>query len=154
MRKTKELFSLLKKEKKTIALCESVTAGLASYLLTRFCGASQIFKLGIAAYSLEAKNKLFGIPQKELKETQGVSEGIAKILAEKIRKLINSDIGASIVGFAGPKAKRGMKGIIFVGFSDKNKTVVKKIKLKGERNTIRKKSALFLIEFILENLKQ
>ena len=153
MTKLKKLFNTLKKRKKTLAVCESITGGYVSFLLTKNPGASQIFQLGLVAYSLKSKNKFFKIPKEELEETQGVSQNIAKILAEKVRKFLNSDIGASIVGFAGPKAKKGMKGVVFMGFSDKNKTVTKKTKFKGSRDSIRKKASSAFIDFILENLE-
>ncbi len=154
MDKAKKLFNYLKRRKKTIAIAESITGGYVSFLLTSFSGASSIFKFGAVVYSLEAKRKLFGLDAKQLKYTQGVSEDIARSLAKKIRDYMSADYGASIVGFAGPKAKKGMKGVVFMGFSSGNKTITKEMKLKGNRDEIRKKASKLLIEFILENIAQ
>ncbi|MCK4809927.1 MAG: CinA family protein [Candidatus Omnitrophica bacterium] len=148
-----ELISLLKKRGQTIAVAESLTGGYVSYLFTKIPGSSKAFKLGTVVYSLEAKHKLFKLPLKKLNSTQGVSEEIAKILAKGVKARLNTDFGASIVGFAGPKAEKNMKGIVFMGLAKKDSVISQKKKLQGERDTVRKKASYALIEFVLNNIK-
>jgi nicotinamide-nucleotide amidase len=152
MSKLDNLVSYLKRNKKTIAVTESVTGGYLSYLLTKIPGSSKVFKLGIVAYSPEAKSKLFGISTSYLQVTEGVSIEVAKDLAEKVKKILNTDIGASIVGFAGPKAKRSMKGVIFMAVASKHRIITRELKFKGERATVRRKASYALIDFILKNV--
>jgi len=150
---SKKLISKLNKEKLSIALAESCSAGYASYLLTKTAGASKVFAGGIIVYSLPSKEKFFNIPSSTLKKTQGVSAAIATTLAKKVRKEFSSDIGASIVGFAGPTASKGVKaGTIFLGLSTNNNTLSKKIIIRGSRNQVRKKASSLLLELIYKNI--
>jgi len=148
-KKVKKLIITLKEKGKTLALAESCSGGYASYLLTKIPGASLVFKGAAVVYSLEAKNKLFKIPSSLLKKTRGVSKEVALKLAVRVRKKFNSDIGASIVGFAGPGIKKGTKtGTTFIAYSSKNKKEAKKIIIKGSRDIVRKKASARLIDLI------
>ncbi len=149
----KKLITALGKRKKSLALAESCSGGYASYLLTKTPGASAVFKGAVITYSLEAKNKFFKVPYPLLKKTQGVSKEVALKLAKEVRKKFNADIGASIVGFAGPKAKKEEKvGTIFIAFSSKEKEEVKKVIIKGSRDFVRKKASTRLIELIYKSI--
>ena len=128
IKKLKKLIDTLKEKKQTLALAESCSGGYASYLLTKIPGVSEVFMGSVVVYSLEAKNKLFNIPSSLLEKTQGVSKEVALKLATEVRKKLNANIGASIVGFAGPKTK--------------------KIIIKGTRDVVRKKASAHLIELI------
>lgn len=142
----KKLVTLLKKTKLSVSAAESCSSGYLSYLLTEIPGSSSIFKGAVIAYSLEVKNKVFKIPKSLLNKTQGVSAGIAADLAEKIRKMFKTDIGLSIIGFAGPGARKGVKpGTVFLAVADKKGVEVKKITIKGSRNSVRQKASLALI---------
>jgi len=123
----KKLIATLKKDKLSLALAESVSAGYASFCLTKVPGSSKVFKGGLVVYSLDTKNILFKIPQSTLKKTQGVSKDIALKLAEKVKKKLKADIGAAVVGFAGPSTKKGVKvGTSFIAVSYKAKNWTKK----------------------------
>jgi PncC family amidohydrolase len=155
MKILKNLIKLLKTRELTIAMAESCTAGYASYLVTKVPGASQVFKGGIIVYSSEIKNKFFKIPFSLLKKTEGVSSSVALLLAQKVRRLCKSDIGASVVGFAGPGAKKGVKpGTVFIAVCDKARRNVKKIIIKGNRDVVRKKASLLLLAFIYKNIER
>jgi len=154
MKKLEKLIVALEERKLTIATAESCSGGYACYLLTKIPGSSKIFKGGVVVYSLETKNKFFNIPYPLLKKTQGVSEEIALILAKKVRKKFAADIGSSIVGFAGPKAKRGVEaGTVFVGIADKQGAITKKVIIKGNRDMVRKKASYLLINLIYKRLQ-
>lgn len=154
MDKLHTLISFLKREKKTIAVAESVSGGYLSYLLTKIPGSSEVFKFGAVVYSSEAKHKLFKVPLEMLKSTEGVSEEVAKTLAIRVRKFLDTDLGASVVGFAGPKARKKMKGIMFMSIADKYRVITQKRKFKGDRDTVRRKVSYALIEFILKTIKK
>ena len=147
----KKLIIALKEKKQTLALAESCSGGYASYLLTKIPGASLVFKGAIITYSLETKNKFFKVPSPLLTKTKGVSKEVALKLAAGVRKKFTADIGASIVGFAGPERSQ-RTGTIFIAFSDKSKEEVRKIIIKGNRDTVRKKASHFLMAFIYQIL--
>jgi len=149
MNEVRQIISRLRQKRLTIALAESITAGYASYLLTMVPGASAVFKGSLVAYSMGAKQTFFGIAPQLLRKTQGVSAEIALILAKKIRKLLKADIGGSVVGFAGPSARKGTKpGTIYAAVATAKCTVVKKYTLQGSRDAVRKKAAKLLIGLI------
>jgi len=145
----KKLIVALKEKGQTLALAESCSGGYASYLLTKIPGASEVFKGAVVVYSLDTKNKFFNIPSSLLEKTQGVSKEVALKLATRVRKKFNSDIGSSIVGFAGPRVKKGIKvGTIFIAYSSKNKQKTKRIVIKGSRDIVRKKASTHLIDLV------
>ncbi|MCM8831186.1 MAG: CinA family protein [Candidatus Omnitrophica bacterium] len=154
MERLKNLISLCRKKKITISCAESCSGGYLSYLLTKIAGSSEVFKGSIVAYSLEAKNKFFGIKKSLLKKTQGVSKKIAVSLAKSVRLLFNTNIGCSIVGFAGPTSKTKLKvGTVFISVANEYKTIAKKEIIKGKRDKVRKKASLDALEMIFEILK-
>ncbi|MCP4652284.1 MAG: CinA family protein [Candidatus Omnitrophica bacterium] len=150
MDKIKELVKTFQKKKLTLSVAESCSGGYVSYLLTKVSGSSDFFKGGVIVYSLESKNKFFKIPFALLRKTQGVSDEVASLLAKRVKGLLNSDMGASIVGFAGPKGQK--VGTIYLSVSYK-KTVTKKLTLKGGRDLIRKQASSALINLILGEIK-
>lgn len=149
MAKLENLITFLKAKKITIAAAESCSGGYLSYLLTKIPGSSKVFKGSIVVYSLEAKNTFFKIPLPLLKKTQGVSKDIAVSLAKGARKSFNTDIGLSVVGFAGPGAKQG---IVFFAVTDKNGVAAKKAIIKGSRDYVRKKVSLMVIDLLYKKL--
>ncbi|MFH1318597.1 MAG: CinA family protein [Candidatus Omnitrophota bacterium] len=155
MDKAEKVVNLLKQKKLTIAAAESCSGGYLSYLLTQTPGSSQVFKGGVIVYTLQAKTKLLKIPLSELKKTEGVSEKISLLLAKNIKKTLKSDIGVSIVGFAGPGAKKGVKvGTVYICATDKTNSITKKLLLTGNRDAVRKKASLALIDMLYKMIKK
>ena len=153
MKTLEKTINILKDRNITISIAESCSGGYASYLLTKIPGSSKVFLGGFILYSLESKNKLLKIPRKTLKETKGVSKEIAAILAKGIQKSLSSDIGLSIVGFAGPGTAKDMKkGTTFIALADKKTLKVKKIMIKGTRDQVRKKVSLHLIDLLYSHI--
>ncbi|MDP2923663.1 MAG: CinA family protein [Candidatus Omnitrophota bacterium] len=149
MNTLKNLIAILKNKKKSLAVAESCSGGYLSYLLTKIPGSSKVFKGSIVVYSLEAKNKFFKIPLPLLKKTQGVSNEIALLLAKRVKKVFNSDIGVSLVGFAGPETKKGIKaGTVYITVANRAGVISKKMVIKGSRDTVRKKASLFAINLL------
>jgi PncC family amidohydrolase len=151
MSKLEKLISSLEKKRLTLALAESCTGGYASYLLTKIPGSSKVFKGSLVVYSLDAKTKLLNISPSLLKKTDGVSKEIAASLAQKVRKKLNANIGASIVGFAGPTAKGKVKiGTIFIGIDYKGSLMIEEVIIKGARDLVRRKAGALLINLLYE----
>ena len=151
----KSLINTLKKKKLTIAAAESCSAGYLSYLLTKTPGSSKVFKGGLITYSLASKNKFFKIPSPLLAKADGVSEKISSILAQKVKKVFSTDLGVSIVGFAGPKAKKGIKkGTVFVSIADKKDVLTVQAIIKGNRDVVRKKVSRLLIALLHKKISK
>jgi nicotinamide-nucleotide amidase len=152
MQALKTLISSLKKKKQTIAVAESITGGYVSYLLSSLPGSSKVFRLGLVPYGGGAKKKLFNLSASYLKKTQGVSQELAHQLAKKVRTLSDADVGAAIVGFAGPQAPHTMKGTVYMAVARRKAVHTRCKKFKGSRDRIRKDAALALVRFILDTI--
>ncbi|MFA7676548.1 MAG: CinA family protein [Candidatus Omnitrophota bacterium] len=150
---SEKLIRLLKNKKLSLAIAESCSGGYVSYLITKTPGSSEVFKGSVIVYSLYSKSILLGIKKPLLEKTQGVSAEVAKLLAKTMKKKLKTDIGASIVGFAGPKAYGKMKkGTIFMAIDYKGLST-KKILISGSRDMVRKKASGLLLEFICKKIK-
>jgi PncC family amidohydrolase len=129
-----------------LALAESCTGGLLAKRLTDKAGSSAYFVEGLVTYSNEAKERLLGVPHDLLVEHGAVSEPVARAMAESARKNAGTDYGLSVTGIAGPDGGTEEKpvGLVFVGLSDEEETVVEKLDLsawKRSRELIRERSA-------------
>jgi len=140
----KQLHRLLLQNKKTVAVAESCTGGLLSCLMTSSPGSSGYFLLGIVAYSNKAKEKLLKIPQRLIKAKGAVSPEVASAMAASVRKIAAADLGIGITGIAGPTGARPAKplGTVYIAVSSGKRLTCTRMNFTGNRNTVRKKSAL------------
>ncbi|PPA71996.1 competence/damage-inducible protein A [Jeotgalibacillus proteolyticus] len=151
-------FSLLSSTGKTIASAESLTAGMFSSQIASLPGASAVFKGGIICYTNESKRDLTGVKEETLLKYGAVSEQCAKELAAGVKKSLNSDIGISFTGVAGPDSLENKPaGTICIGIAMDNKPPIAiSLSLKGERNYTRirtVKHGLFQLIRLLEDRK-
>ncbi|MCX5705661.1 MAG: nicotinamide-nucleotide amidohydrolase family protein [Candidatus Omnitrophica bacterium] len=152
------------KSAKTIAVAESCTGGLLSAMLTELSGSSKYFTLGVVTYSNKAKERILGIPSSVIAKNGAVSEIVAKLMAQKVRRLAKTDFGISITGIAGPAGcaevhtgasfsagcgtTRKPIGTVFIAIAAKNKTLCKQFRFRGTRRSIRNKSALEAVKLL------
>lgn len=125
----------LKRQHLTVATVESCTGGLVAHTLTNISGSSDYFDRGIISYSNRAKTELLGVPETMLKEHGAVSEQVAKVMAESVRKKSNVDIGLVTTGIAGPTGgtKEKPVGLVYIAISTQKNTDVKKFLFSGDR---------------------
>ena len=142
--------NLLIKNKKSIAVAESCTAGFLSNLLTQIPGSSQYFILGVIAYSNKTKENILKIPTHIIAKKGAVSKNVAKLLAKSVRLMAKTDFGIGITGIAGPGggSKEKPVGTVFIAIDTKNKKICNKFNFSGSRTTIRKKAALKALELL------
>lgn len=147
----KEIVGKFTKSKITLAVAESCTGGYISHMITNIPGASKVFERGIICYSNSSKISLLSINPDNLNQYGAVSEIIAKHLAKNIRILSNVSIGIGITGIAGPTGGTPEKpvGLVYIGFSTLEETIVKKYQFKVDRITFKEK----VLEKILTLLK-
>lgn len=133
----------LKNKKKTLAVAESCTGGLISHKITNVPGSSEYFLGGIIAYSNGVKIKVLGVPRETIKKYGAVSCQTALSMAEGIRRLLKSDIAASVTGIAGPQggSKKKPKGIVYIALVDVKREKVYKKLFKGSRQSIKNQAA-------------
>lgn len=142
------------KSKKTISCAESCTGGLLSGKITNVSGASKVFNRGIISYSNISKIENLNVPEHVLEKYGAVSEETAKYMAIGVREVAKTDIGVSVTGIAGPTGgtKEKPVGLVYIGYSDKDKVIVKKLELDGNREKVRELACKNLLDLIRREL--
>lgn len=136
---------LLKEKSLSLALGESITGGLVSHQLTNIPGASTILKGSWVTYTAETK-ELLGLTKKELRGGT-VSPIVSLALAQRVRELSNSSIGAAVTGVAGPTTEDDKPvGLIYTALSFDGGDEVKRHMSIGDRVDIKERASLFLLD--------
>ncbi len=145
---------LLLKNNITIATAESCTGGLISEMLTDIPGISRVFMGGAVTYSNEAKMEYLGVQEQTLQAHGAVSRETAAEMAEGIRKRLKTDIGISVTGIAGPGGGTAEKpvGLVYIGLSGDSGTIVKELRLSGNRKKVRTITALNVFDLIRRHI--
>ncbi|MBC8630378.1 competence/damage-inducible protein A [[Eubacterium] tenue] len=147
---------LLVKNNMTIAVSESCTGGMVSSKLIDYPGISQSFIEGCVTYSNEAKMNRLGVKKETLDKYGAVSSETAIEMAVGIAKNLNTNIGLSTTGVAGPGGGTDEKpvGLVYIGIYINGDVKVKKCNFSGSRDKIRSRAtneALNLLRLELLN---
>ena len=128
--------NLLIKNKKTLSIAESCSGGYLSHLVTSIPGSSKYFSGSVVAYSNNIKINNLNVNKKNIEKFGTVSKEVVEEMATNVRKKFNSSIGISTSGIAGPSGGTENKpvGTVWIGYSDKNKTLSKKLLLTNRRD--------------------
>jgi nicotinamide-nucleotide amidase len=134
---------LLSEKGKTIAVAESCTGGLIGAKFTNISGSSKYFERGVVTYSNQAKIELLGVPQETIDRYGAVSQEVALLMAEGVRKLAKIDYGLSSTGIAGPTGGTPEKpvGLVYIGFACENDSFTQKFQFGGDRIINRERAA-------------
>lgn len=145
-----EVINKLLETKTTIASAESCTGGLVAKTITDFSGVSDIFGEGYVTYSNDAKMKNLGVNPETLKNYGAVSRETCEEMAKGVRLCANASLGVSTTGIAGPGGgtKEKPVGLVYIGVSTEEKTVVEELRLTGTREEVRQKTVESLFELI------
>ncbi|KAA0547869.1 competence/damage-inducible protein A [Bacillus sp. BGMRC 2118] len=149
-----EAMKVLQGKKLTISSAESLTGGLFSQYLTSFPGASSIIQGGVVCYSNEIKQSILQVSETTLKTVGAISEQCARQLAVNVKRLMNSDIGISFTGVAGPEPSEGKPvGTVYIGIALPNDEVkVYPLKLAGSRLSIRERSIKYGFQYLIKEI--
>ena len=127
----------------TVAISESLTAGLTSALITEVPGASAVMRGGFIVYATDLKNTLGGVDANLLADRGAVDADVARQLAIGVRKRCRADIGLGLTGAAGPDSQDGNPpGTVFVALARQNAkgvvvSEVRALELTGDRSEVR-----------------
>jgi nicotinamide-nucleotide amidase len=94
--------SYLTEQKETLAIAESVTAGLLTSTLSRSVNATSFLQGGIIVYNLGQKTKHLNVNPIHAEETNCVSQEIATQMAIEVARSFCSQWGIGITGYAVP----------------------------------------------------
>jgi nicotinamide-nucleotide amidase len=133
----------------TLGLAESLTGGLASSRLVNVPGASRWFRGSVVSYASEVKFAVLGVPEGPV-----VSEDAARAMAEGARKVLESDVGLSITGVAGPDPQDGqLPGTVFVGLARAGRSTESfAFNVPGDRDRVRQYATIGALDLLRRRL--
>jgi nicotinamide-nucleotide amidase len=137
----------------TIAVAESMTAGLLAASLADLPESSKRFLGGVVSYTADEKMSLLGIPEAVIKKDGVVSAATAQHMADGARRLLGADLAISVTGVAGPDTQEGKPvGLTFIAVSLDSRTEVREFRWPGGRATNRMASVEAAIDLAADLL--
>ncbi len=102
---------LLKAKGATIATAESCTGGKLASLLNKHPGSSAFYFGSVICYDNSVKEQVLGVSSEMIKAHGVVSEEVVRVMAESVRKLLNTDFAVATSGIAGPSGGSDAKPV-------------------------------------------
>ena len=93
----------------TLAAAESLTCGRVQARIGEISGASNFFRGGITAYTLDAKVSQLGVERVAARRANCVSLSVAEQMARGACALFGSDLGVATTGYAEPSPDDGVR---------------------------------------------
>jgi nicotinamide-nucleotide amidase len=99
----------------TVAVAESLTAGLVAGTLAAVPGASVVLRGGIVAYASDLKVSLLGVDQDLIDHGGAVQAEVAMAMADGVASRLGAGYGIGTTGVAGPEPQDGQPpGTVYV----------------------------------------
>ena len=137
----------------TVAVAESLTAGLLGAALTSVPGASAAFRGGLLAYATDLKQSLAGVPGPLLDAHGAVSAQIAGAMAAGVRERLGATYGVALTGVAGPDEQEGQPvGTVHVAVTGPDGGAVRSLRLPGDRDRVRALSVTTALDLLRRQL--
>ena len=153
----KNIAEILKEHSLVISVAESCTGGLLSSRLTDISGSSEYIRANFVTYSNEAK-ALLDVKDETLRVYGAVSEQCAREMSEGLYRKTKADIAISTTGLAGPTGATETKpiGLMYVGITNRYKSVVQQFKLNPKFDRIRMKQEFTqcALQMLLDSLSE
>lgn len=151
------LVQKLKADGKTVATAESCTGGGISARITSVPGASEVFSLGVCAYSDQQKCEILDVNQEDIEIYTAVSSPVVAQMAQGVRRRSGADYAIATTGYAGPGGGTPQEpvGTVYVAVATEDKTYVRKYSFAGNRARITHLAcqyALDLLRCVVYNL--
>lgn len=150
------IFRELQNLGKTLAVAESCTGGLLSSSFTEIPGISKVFHGGAVCYHNDAKVQILDVPESMIEQHGAVSEEVAIAMATGACEKYGADYGLSVTGFAGPTGGTQVLpvGSIYLGYSSPVGVWAKKIQLRGDRASNRRRAATAAMDWMRRKLRK
>ena len=150
------IFRELSSLNQTLAVAESCTGGLLSSSFTEVHGVSKVFHGGAVCYHNDAKVQILEVPEIMLEQHGSVSEEIAIAMATSASEKFGTDYGLSITGFAGPTGGTQILpiGSIYLGYSSPLGVWAKKLNLRGDRASNRRRATSAALDWMRRKLRK
>ena len=137
---------------KTLVTAESCTGGGIGAALTAVPGSSAVYKGGIISYTNWVKEHLLHVDGRLLEKRGAVSAPVAEAMARGAREVLRADIAVSVTGLAGPGGDDfgNPVGTVFIGYSDREKTLFREYHFPGGREQVRSRTTEAALRLVLE----
>lgn len=138
-----------------LAVAESCTGGLLCDRITDVPGSSDYFIGGFVSYAYEAKVKSLGVSWDTLKAYGAVSRETVLEMARGARRALDTDIGISVSGIAGPGGGMPEKpvGLTWIGLSAPDGEWARVFIWQGDRLQNKAQSAEAALQLLLDYLQ-
>ncbi|HEX5493610.1 MAG TPA: CinA family protein [Mycobacteriales bacterium] len=151
----------------TVAVAESITAGLVCAALTGTPGSSATFRGGLVVYATDLKHALAGVPTALLEAHGPVSAPVAAALAGGVAERLGATFGLALTGVAGPDPADGVPvGTVYLGLSGlvgpagtgepagSDGPVVRRLALAGGREAIRAEAVAAALDLLWDVVRE
>ncbi len=152
----KTVFELLKEKHFSISAAESLTGGQFVERLVTLEGASSVCNGGVVCYAKSVKENLLEVPKLIISHYGTVSEACAVSMAVNVAEKLDSNIGISFTGVAGPDEVEGQPaGTVYIGiYVDGESPFAKRFYLNGDRDMVRTRAVQKGYELLYHHLKK
>jgi len=147
---------VLEQRSLTLAVAESCTGGRLGDAITDVPGSSAYFLGGVISYGNEAKFSLLGVDRSTLESMGAVSEEVALMMADGVRKRLGASIGVGITGIAGPTGATPAKpvGLVYIAVSSSERSLSARSVFAGSRSEVKAQAVLKALEMLSELLSR
>ncbi len=128
-----EISELLQKQKRSVAVAESCTAGRIQHHLSHAEKAMNFFQGGLTVYNVGQKAKHLHVNPIAAEACNAVAPEIAEKMAIEVARLFNAELGLSITGFAQPVPEENVEDCFAWIAISKNGEVICCEKITGEK---------------------
>ena len=117
-------------------------------------GASAVLLAGYIVYANAAKIDILGVDRKLIEEHGGVSEEVARFMADGARKRARSTYALATTGVAGPSGGSEEKpvGTVYLALASEAEIKVKKLFFPSDRETFKQLTAQAAFEMLRRKL--
>lgn len=139
----------------TIAVAESLTAGMLTSRLADVPGASTVLRGAVVAYATDLKASLLGVDAGLLARVGAVHPDVAEQMACGVRERLGADVGVATTGVAGPDPQDGLPpGTVYVAVASDRATRVRALHLAGDRPSVRAGTVEVSLGLLLGTLRE
>ena len=143
----------LRKERHSIAVAESVTAGLLQAALASAKDASLFFQGGITAYNVGQKSRHLLVEPLHALETDSVSKKVSEEMSLQVCALFTSDYGIGITGYAATAPEKNINDLFaFYAISFRGKVLLSEKIFTGKEEGL--PAQLFYVDTVLRKLDE
>src|SRR3954447_18202042 len=151
----REVGALLRQAGWRLATAESCSGGLVGHLLTEISGSSAYYQGGIIAYDNAVKHNILGVATETLATVGAVSGQCALEMAAGTRRLLQTEVGLSTTGIAGPGGGTADKpvGLVFIALETPLSATYERYIFDGDRTSNKQETARRALELLATALQ-